>query len=377
MKAIIYLEDGFFLEGSSFGQEGETIGEVVFNTSMTGYEEILTDPSYKGQMVCMTYPLIGNYGINRQDVESKKARVEGLIIKEKSRIVSNWRAQESLEDYLKEHNVVAIEDVDTRALTKRLREKGAMKGIISTEVFSEAALREKLNAAPSIVGVDLVKEVSCKQTYEWQEDLGLRRLEEVTRKAFTVVVIDCGVKFSILRNLKELVNKVIVVPAKTKPEDILKHKPDGIVFSNGPGDPEAVTYVIETAKEFIARLKAKELNTAILGICLGHQILGLAFGGKAQKLKFGHHGGNHPVKDVLTGKIDITAQNHNFVIPPETIPEKGLIQTHINLYDQSPEGSQHETLPIFSVQYHPESGPGPFDARYVFGKFVTLMAGRA
>lgn len=377
MKAIIYLEDGFFLEGSSFGQEGETIGEVVFNTSMTGYEEILTDPSYKGQMVCMTYPLIGNYGINRQDVESKKARVEGLIIKEKSRIVSNWRAQESLEDYLKEHNVVAIEDVDTRALTKRLREKGAMKGIISTEVFSEAALREKLNAAPSIVGVDLVKEVSCKQTYEWQEDLGLRRLEEVTRKAFTVVVIDCGVKFSILRNLKELVNKVIVVPAKTKPEDILKHKPDGIVFSNGPGDPEAVTYVIETAKEFIARLKAKELNTAILGICLGHQILGLAFGGKAQKLKFGHHGGNHPVKDVLTGKIDITAQNHNFVIPPDTIPEKGLTQTHVNLYDQSPEGSQHQTLPIFSVQYHPEAGPGPFDARYIFGKFAALMAGRA
>ena len=377
MKAIIYLEDGFFLEGSSFGQEGETIGEVVFNTSMTGYEEILTDPSYKGQMVCMTYPLIGNYGINRQDVESKKARVEGLIIKEKSRIVSNWRAQESLEDYLKEHNVVAIEDVDTRALTKRLREKGAMKGIISTEVFSEAALREKLNAAPSIVGVDLVKEVSCKQTYEWQEDLGLRRLEEVTRKAFTVVVIDCGVKFSILRNLKELVNKVIVVPAKTKPEDILKHKPDGIVFSNGPGDPEAVTYVIETAKEFIARLKAKELNTAILGICLGHQILGLAFGGKAQKLKFGHHGGNHPVKDVLTGKIDITAQNHNFVIPPDTIPEKGLTQTHVNLYDQSPEGSQHQTLPIFSVQYHPEAGPGPFDARYIFGKFASMMAGRA
>jgi carbamoyl-phosphate synthase small subunit len=373
MKAILFLEDGFYLEGVSFGKEGETIGEVVFNTAMTGYQEILTDPSYKGQIVCMTYPLIGNYGANDQDTESRKIWPEGFIVKEKSRITSNWRAKKSLEEYLKENNIVGIEGVDTRAVTKRIRERGSMKGIISTIDFNLKSLKEKLEKSPSIVGQDLVKEVSCSEIYEWEQNLGMRRMHQEKIEKFCVVVIDCGVKFSILRSLKERIEKIIVVPANTSLEEILKLKPDGILFSNGPGDPEPVKYVIETAKELIARLKRKELKIAVMGICLGHQILGLAFGGKAKKLKFGHHGGNHPVKDLETTKIDITSQNHNFVIPPETIPEEGLIQTHLNLYDHTPEGSKHKNLPIFSVQFHPEAGPGPFDARYIFGKFVNLI----
>jgi len=373
MRAILFLEDGFMLSGESFGAEGEATGEVVFNTAMTGYQEILTDPSYKGQIVCMTYPLIGNYGVNIADVESKKLRAEGFIVKEKSKIVSNWRANKPLGDYLRENNVVAIEGLDTRALTRRLRDKGSMKGIISTTDFNAKTLKQKLDKTPSIVGVDLVKEVSCSRAYEWEEDLGIRRLDGVEKQKFSVVAIDCGIKYSILRNLKELVEKVIVVPAKTSLSEILKLKPDGILFSNGPGDPEAVTYVIDTAKDLIGKLRNKELKVAVLGVCLGHQILGIAFGGKAKKLKFGHHGGNHPVKDLETGRIDITSQNHNFVIPPETIPDKELFQTHLNLYDRTPEGSRHKKLPVMSVQFHPESGPGPFDARYIFGEFIKLM----
>jgi len=373
MKAILQLEDGFTLTGESFGAEGETIGEVVFNTAMTGYQEILTDPSYKGQIVCMTYPLIGNYGVNIADMESKQLRADGFIVKEKSKIVSNWRANKPLDEYLKEHNIVAIEGVDTRALTRRLRDKGSMKGIISTIDFSAKILKGKLGKAPSIVGVDLVKEVSCSKTYEWEEDLGIRRIADAKSRNFTVVAIDCGIKYSILRNLKELVEKVIVVPAKTSLHEILKLKPDGILFSNGPGDPEAVTYVIDTAKELIAKLRNKEVKVAVMGVCLGHQILGIAFGGRAKKLKFGHHGGNHPVKDLENGRIDITSQNHNFVIPPETIPDKELLQTHLNLYDHTPEGSRHKKLPVMSIQFHPESGPGPFDARYIFEKFIDSI----
>ena len=234
-------------------------------------------------------------------------------------------------------------------------------------------MKNTLTKAPSIIGIDLAKEVSCDKIYDWKEDLGIRRLQEVQKSRYTVAVIDCGVKYSILRNLAERFHAVTVVPYNTPLKDILKLKPDGIVFSNGPGDPEAVIDVIETAKETIAKLKNKELKTAIMGICLGHQILGIAFGGKSQKLKFGHHGGNHPVKDLETGRVDITSQNHNFIIPPETIPEEGMYQTHLNLYDKTSEGSAHKKLPVFSVQYHPESGPGPFDARYIFGKFVDLI----
>ncbi len=373
MKAVILLEDGFYLEGLSFGSQGETIGEVVFNTSMTGYQEILTDPSYKGQIVCMTYPLIGNYGINFQDAESEKVRVEGFIVKERSRITSNWRAQKDLDDYLKDNRIVAIEGVDTRAITKRLREKGSMKGIISTVDFNIDSLKRKLEEAPSIIGRDLVKEVTCSCIYEWEDGLGAKKMEDIKVSKFTVVVIDCGVKFSILRSLKEFVDKVYVVPADTSLEQILKFNPDGVLFSNGPGDPQAVRYVIDTAKELIVRVRKDKLKVAIMGICLGHQILGLALGGKALKLKFGHHGGNHPVKDLESGRIDITSQNHNFIIPKESIPDENLVQTHVNLYDGTLEGYRHKNLPIFSVQFHPEAGPGPFDARYIFEKFVKLM----
>ncbi len=372
-RAVLMLEDGFLLEGETFGISGETVGEVVFNTSMMGYQEILTDPSYKGQIVCMTYPLIGNYGINDADTESAKVQVEGFVVKENSRIFSNWRATGSLEEYLSSSGIVGISGVDTRALTRRLRTKGSMKGIISSIDFNPESLRKKLEVTPSIVGQDLVEKVTCHNPYEWKEGLGIKKISSsANKKMRCVIVIDCGVKFSILRHLKEYFSQVTVVPAGTPLKDILKFKPEAVLLSNGPGDPEAVTYVIETAKELISRLRKRDLKLAVMGICLGHQILGLAFGGRAEKLKFGHHGGNHPVKDLETGRIDITAQNHNFVIPPESIPEEDLVPTHVNLYDHTPEGAKHKKLPLFSVQFHPEAGPGPFDARYIFGKFAAM-----
>jgi len=375
MKAVFLLEDGFYLEGISFGAESETVGEVVFNTSMCGYQEILTDPSYKGQIVCMTYPLIGNYGINNADVESNRVCVEGLIVKEKSHIVSSWRAKSALDDYLKDNNIVAVEGVDTRAVTRRLRQFGSMKGIISIIDFSLESLKKKLNIVPSIIGQDLASRVTSESIYEWEEGLGLRKMSDTRQSSYTIVVIDCGVKLSILRNLKEHFKRIIVVPYDTSIREIFKLKPNGILFSNGPGDPEAVTPVIAAARELIGRLKKKELKVAVMGICLGHQILGLALGGKAEKLKFGHHGGNHPVKDLATGKIDITAQNHNFIIPPKSIPDKNVVQTHINLYDHTPEGQRHTGIPLFSVQFHPEAGPGPFDAQYIFEEFKRRIEG--
>jgi len=369
MKAILLLEDGFYLEGTSFGAESETAGEVVFNTSMYGYQEILTDPSYKGQIVCMTYPLIGNYGVNNIDVESGKVCVEGFVVKEKSHIVSSWRAKGALDSYLKDNNIVAIEGIDTRALTRRLRQYGSMKGIISAIDLNLENLKKKLNVMPSIAGQDLVSRVTSQGIYDWSEGLGLRRVSEARVAPYTIVVIDCGVKLSILRNLKENFKRVIVVPYDTPLKEIIKLKPNGVLFSNGPGDPEAVTPAIATAKELVRGLKKRELKIAVMGICLGHQILGLALGGEAQKLKFGHHGGNHPVKDLATGKIDITSQNHNFIIPPESITDKSVVQTHINLYDHTSEGQKHREMPLFSVQFHPEAGPGPFDARYIFKEF--------
>ena len=370
-KACILLEDGFYQEGFSLGAEGETAGEVVFNTSMSGYQEILTDPSYKGQIVCMTYPLIGNYGINYQDTESQHVQTEGLIIKERSKIASNFRSKISLETYLKENNIIGIDNLDTRAITRHLRVQGSMKGVISTVDFDRKSLKGKLDNAPSIVGRDLVREVLSKKIYEWHEPLpGVQ--DEVHTANYTVVVIDCGVKYSILRSLKSFIEKVIVVPADTSLRDILNLKPQGVLFSNGPGDPEAVTYAIDTAREIISGLKSRQLSVCVMGICLGHQILGLALGCKTYKLKFGHHGGNHPVKDLGTGKIDITAQNHNFCVQQESMPHD-LENTHINLYDNTPEGMRHKSLPIFSVQFHPEAGPGPFDARYIFGTFRGMI----
>ncbi|MBN2120250.1 MAG: glutamine-hydrolyzing carbamoyl-phosphate synthase small subunit [Candidatus Omnitrophica bacterium] len=368
-KACILLEDGFYQEGLSLGADSETIGEVVFNTSMSGYQEILTDASYKGQIVCMTYPLIGNYGVNPQDVESSRVRVDGFIIKERSRIVSSWRAEKSLEEYLKQNNIVGIDSVDTRAITKRIRAKGSMKGLISAVDFDTGSLKEKLERFPSIVGRDLVKEVVCRESYLWEE--ATQEEEPKEKPTGTVAVIDCGIKFSILRNLKNYFEKIIVLPAEASLDKILELNPQGILFSNGPGDPEPVSYAIELGRKVIERLRNKELKAAVMGICLGHQILGLALGGKTYKLKFGHHGGNHPVKDLKTGKIDITSQNHNFCLDIQTLP-RDLEVTHINLYDKTPEGMCHKNLPLFSVQFHPEAGPGPFDARYIFGNFKKM-----
>lgn len=363
-KVKIALEDGKIFEGHSFGASGERYGEVVFNTSMTGYQEILTDPSYKGQIVTMTYPLIGNYGVNTEDIESQKPFVEGFVIRECSHIVSNWRSRNSLDTYFKENNILGITNIDTRALTRHIRLQGAMKAVISTEDLDETNLVEKAKSSPGLIGRDLVKEVTCNQTYVWPQ-LAVNS-EQLTERQFKVVVLDCGVKLNILRELQKNNCEVTVSPARTTAEEILKMRPDGLLLSNGPGDPAGVPYVIETVKKLICQLP-------IMGICLGHQVLGLALGGKSYKLKFGHHGGNHPVKDLKTGKIAITVQNHGFCIDIDSLDKKDIEITHINLNDHTLEGMRHRKLPIFSVQFHPEASPGPRDARYLFHKFVELM----
>ena len=354
-KAIIALEDGTIFEGTSFGASGERTGEVVFNTSMTGYQEILTDPSYKGQIVTMTYPLIGNYGVNEADFESAKPRAEGFIVKEYSRIASNWRAESNLDDLLKEHGIIGLEGIDTRALTKHIRIAGAMKAVISTENFERKDLIKKAKSSPGLVGQDLVKEVTSGKYYDWNRK-GKRR----------VIVIDCGVKYNILRELSARECRVTVVPARTTAAEILKFKPDGLLISNGPGDPAEASYVVETVKELLGKLP-------IFGICLGHQILGLAFGGKTYKLKFGHHGGNHPVKYLQTGKLAITVQNHGFCVEVDSLNKNDIEITHINLNDRTMEGMRHRKLPVFSVQFHPEASPGPQDTNYLFDNFVKMM----
>ncbi len=354
-EAILALEDGKIYRGYSFGAEGEAYGEIVFNTSMMGYQEILTDPSYKGQMVCMTYPLIGNYGVNLEDVESRKPFVEGFIVKEVSRIHSNWRANQDLGSYLKKNNVVGIEGIDTRALTKHLREEGAKKGVISTTDLDEKSLVKKAKNSPGLVGRDLIKEVMCQTAYDWNKE-----------GKFRVVAIDSGIKLNILRNLADRNCQVRVVPATAKKDEILAFKPHGLFLSNGPGDPEALPYIVDTVKSLMDTMP-------IFGICLGHQILGQAFGGKTFKLKFGHHGGNQPVIDVHSRAVEITAQNHGFAVNVDSIPDKNVRMTHINLNDDTCEGMEHTKLPIFSVQYHPEAAPGPHDAMHHFDRFIKLM----
>ena len=359
-QAILCLEDGFLLEGESIGAEGEAFGEVVFNTSMMGYQEILTDPSYKGQIVTMTYPHIGNYGVNDEDVESRKPYVEGFVVKELSRITSNPRSQATLEAYLVKQGIVGIQGVDTRALTKHLRTFGAKKGVISTVSGDPEALLKKAKASPDLIGVDLVKEVTCETPYEWKG-------KDTPPARFHVVAIDYGIKQNILRQLTAIGCRVTVLPASATAEEILSYRPDGLFLSNGPGDPEAVTYSIETVRSLLGRLP-------IFGICLGHQILGLALGGKTFKLKFGHHGGNHPVLRLKDQKVEITCQNHGFCVDLDSIPKKEMMLTHVNLNDRTVEGMCHKKLPIFSVQYHPEASPGPHDSRYLFGEFVRMMS---
>ena len=372
MKALLVLEDGTVFEGRSFTGPGETLGEVVFNTSMTGYQEILTDPSYKGQIVTMTYPLIGNYGINDEDVESLRVQVEGFIVKEYCPFPSNWRSQKTLADYLKEAGILGIEGVDTRALTRHIRLQGAMNGIISTEDLNPKSLMEKLRAFPGLVGRDLATPVSCNCPFLWQGGTR-KKVEKLSpsvwedkEKPYKVVAYDCGIKFNILRELEKRGCEVLVVPAKTTAEEILSLKPTGIFVSNGPGDPAAVIHVIKQLRLIIGK-------KPMFGICLGHQLIGLAMGGKTFKLKFGHRGANHPVKNLATGRVEITAQNHGFCVDIDSLAGSGMEITHINLNDNTLEGMRHKTLPLFSVQYHPEASPGPHDARYLFDEFIKMM----
>ena len=355
MDAILALEDGKIFRGKSFGAGGERFGEVVFNTSMAGYQEILTDPSYKGQIVTMTYPLIGNYGVNLEDTESCKPFAEGFAVKEYSKIASNWRAQQSLGDYLKKNNILGIEAIDTRELTLHIREAGAMKAVLSTADLDEKSLVKKAKESPGLVGLDLVREVVSKKVYAWNK-----------KGKYKVVAIDCGIKFNMLRILESKNCQVTVVPAKTPAREILDIKPDGLLLSNGPGDPAALPYVVKTAGELLEKLP-------IFGICLGHQILGQAFGGKTYKLKFGHHGANQPVKDVKTGKVSITVQNHGFCVDINSLNKKDIELTHMNLNDNTLEGMRHKRLPVFFVQFHPEASPGPHDAQYLFDEFINLM----
>jgi len=357
MNAILALEDGTIYKGVSFGAEGERAGEAVFNTSMTGYQEILTDPSYKGQIVTMTYPLIGNYGVNEEDVESRKPFVEGFVVKEYSKIASNWRSKKTLGAYLKENDIIGIEGIDTRDLTLHIRRAGALKAVLSTTGSDEQGLVKKAKESPGLVGIDLVKEVIAAKRYDWNKE-----------GRYTVVALDCGIKFNSLRELAKNNCRVIVMPAGAPSKAILELKPDGVLLSNGPGDPAALNYVVRTVQELIGRVP-------IFGICLGHQMLGQAFGGKTFKLKFGHHGGNQPVKDLKTGRVAITVQNHGFCVDPDTLNKRELEITHMNLNDQTLEGMRHKKLPIFSVQFHPEAAPGPHDAEYMFGKFVEMMRG--
>ena len=357
MKALLALEDGTVFCGNTFAGEGEIAGEVVFNTGMTGYQEVLTDPSYKGQIVTMTYPLIGNYGINSEDIESGGIQVEAFVVKEYEPIPSNWRSQKTLADYLNEEGKIGIEGIDTRALTRHIRLAGAMKGVISTSDLDPDSLTGRARTSQGLVGRDLVKEVTCKAPYQWRQEKGAH---------YEVVALDCGMKFSIARSLALRGCNVTVVPAQTTADEIRAMKPDGILLSNGPGDPEPITYAVRTIQNLIGEYP-------IFGICLGHQLLGLAFGGKTFKLKFGHRGANHPVKNLLTGRVEITTQNHGFCVDMESIKDPAIEITHINLNDQTLEGMRHKSLPIFSVQYHPEASPGPHDSGYLFDKFLKMM----
>jgi carbamoyl-phosphate synthase small subunit len=354
-QAVLVLEDGRTFRGYSFGAEGETFGEMVFNTSMSGYQEILTDPSYAGQLVCMTYPLIGNYGTNSEDSESRKPWAEGFVVREACKISSNWRAEETLDSYMKRHKIVGIEHIDTRALVRHIRDKGAMRAVISSLDLNETSLLEKVSSSAEMKDRELASVVTVDEAYEYSK----------TGK-YHVVCYDFGVKTNSLREFAKRDCKITVVPAETSAEDVLKLKPDGIFLSNGPGDPSSMTSVVAEIK------KLTESNIPMFGICLGHQILGQVFGGTTYKMLFGHRGGNQPIKDLTTGKVEITSHNHGFAVDAESLPNNIEI-THINLNDKTVAGLRHKNLPIFSVQYHPESAPGPHDSEYLFQRFIDLI----
>jgi carbamoyl-phosphate synthase small subunit len=382
MNAILALEDGSVFRGRGFGAETDSCGEICFNTSMTGYQEILTDPSYKGQIVTMTYPLIGNYGINHQDMESWKAHAAGFVVREVSPIVSNWRADLSLPEYLQQSGIPGIQGVDTRALTKKIRVRGAMKAFISTRPISDEDAVSRAREWPGLEGVDYVKDVTHSEPFLWDEkDTQSAEFDLVRGQVFAdarnvrlplrsadipIVAFDFGMKYNILRRLRQKGFAVQVLPATATAQEALKYKPAGIFLSNGPGDPSALGYAVRTVQELT------QTGIPIFGICLGHQILGQALGGKTFKLKFGHRGGNQPVKDLETGKIEITAQNHGFAVDPESLPPDVAVN-RINLNDLTVEGLRHKSKPIFCVQYHPEASPGPHDSTPLFDEFRTLI----
>jgi len=368
-KAILLLEDGTVFRGYTFCGHGRTLGEVVFNTSMTGYQEVLTDPSYKGQIVAMTYPLTGTYGINPEDMESAAIHVEAFIVKEYQDFASNWRSDRSLADFLNEHGKIGIEGIDTRALTRHIRVGGAMRGIIATDTDNLSELMDQVLAYPGLNGIDLVKYVTCQKPYRWRdgekhEIASPQWLPNVA--GLRVAALDCGIKYNILRKLENAGCQVLVFPAHASAAEILSSDPDGIFLSNGPGDPAAVHYVIETVRGLFGK-------KPIFGICLGHQMMGLALGGSTFKLKFGHRGANQPVKDLTTGRIEITSQNHGYCVDPDSLSHLPVRLTHINLNDNTLEGMEHLEIPAFCVQYHPEASPGPHDASYLFGRFIELI----